>query len=39
VGSKKFALMVIGSKSKLDMKALSQYGPVQELTTEEIFGY
>jgi predicted Zn-dependent peptidase len=39
VGSKKFALMVIGSKSKMDMKALSQYGPVQELTTEEIFGY
>ncbi|MFM8438540.1 MAG: insulinase family protein, partial [Candidatus Kapaibacterium sp.] len=39
VGSKKFALLVIGSKNKLDMKALSRYGPVQELTTEEIFGY
>lgn len=39
VGSKKFALLVIGSKSKLDMNALSAYGPVEELTTDEIFGY
>ncbi len=39
VGAKKFALLVVGSKNKLDMKALSNYGPVQELTTAEIFGY
>jgi zinc protease len=37
-GQKK-ALLVIGSKDKIDFASLSKYGKVQELTLKEIFGY
>jgi hypothetical protein len=32
-------MLVIGSKDKIDMKALEKYGKVKELTLQEIFGY
>jgi predicted Zn-dependent peptidase len=34
-----YAIAVLGSKEKIDMKDLSKYGDVQELSLEEIFGY
>lgn len=37
-GQKK-VMLVIGSKDKVDTKALEKYGKVKELTLEEIFGY
>jgi hypothetical protein len=33
------AILLIGAKDKLNFKALEQYGPVQELTLTELFGY
>ncbi len=39
VANHKYAIAVIGSKSKVDMKALSQFGDIQELSLEDIFGY
>jgi zinc protease len=36
---KKKIILVIGSKDKIDFKALEKYGKVKELTLEEIFGY
>jgi zinc protease len=36
---KKKVILVIGSKDKIDFKALEKYGKVKELTLEEIFGY
>jgi predicted Zn-dependent peptidase len=36
---KKKIILVVGSKDKIDFKALEKYGKVQELTLEEIFGY
>lgn len=32
-------ILVIGSKSKLDLSVLQQFGEVKELTLEDIFGY
>ncbi|MBC7450766.1 MAG: insulinase family protein, partial [Cytophagales bacterium] len=32
-------ILIVGSKEKIDFNSLSQYGEVQELTLEEIFGY
>lgn len=32
-------ILIIGSKDKINFSELSQYGEVQELTLEEIFGY
>ena len=32
-------ILIIGSKDKINFSELSQYGTVQELTLEEIFGY
>jgi len=32
-------LLVMGSRDKIDLKELEQYGPVKEVTLEEIFGY
>jgi predicted Zn-dependent peptidase len=32
-------ILVIGSKSKIDMSVLQQFGEVKELTLEDIFGY
>ena len=34
-----FTYLIVGSKEKLDLPSLEQYGTVQELTLEEIFGY
>jgi predicted Zn-dependent peptidase len=34
-----YAIAVLGSKDKVDMKDLSKYGNVQTLSLEEIFGY
>jgi predicted Zn-dependent peptidase len=33
------AILLIGSRDKLDFNALKKYGPVKELTLTEIFGY
>ena len=32
-------ILIIGSKDKINFSELSQYGEVQELTLEEVFGY
>lgn len=34
-----YTIFVLGSKDRLDFEVLKQYGEVQELTLEEIFGY
>ncbi len=34
-----YAIAVLGSKNKIDMKALAQFGDIQELSLDEIFGY
>lgn len=34
-----YTYLVIGAKDKVDMKYLSQYGEVEEISLEEIFGY
>ncbi len=39
VAGKQFNLLVLGSKDKIDMKALSQYGEVVELSLLDLFGY
>ncbi len=31
--------MLIGSKDKLNLKAIEQVGAIKELSLEEIFGY
>ncbi len=36
---KPYRYIILGNEQDLDMKAISQYGPVKRLTTEEIFGY
>ena len=39
VKGKKYAYLVIGKKEDLDLNALKEIGPVQELTLELLFGY
>ncbi len=39
IANKAYTLSVLGSKEKLDMKVLEQYGPVKQLSLKEIFGY
>jgi predicted Zn-dependent peptidase len=39
VKGKKFDYLVIGKKEELNMDALKQIGPVQELSLKEVFGY
>ena len=39
VKDKKYNILVLGDKDKLDMATLEQYGPVKFLTLEEVFGY
>lgn len=39
VAGKQFNLLVLGSKDKIDVNALSQYGEVIELTLQDLFGY
>lgn len=36
---KKYRLAVIGNKENIDLKLLEKYGKVNELSTEQIFGY
>jgi predicted Zn-dependent peptidase len=36
---KPYAMAILGSKSKIDLKELEKYGEVKILTLEEIFGY
>lgn len=35
----KYAFLVLGSRDKVDLKKLSEWGTVQELSLEEVFGY
>lgn len=39
IKGKNQAILVIGDKNRLDMKALEKYGKVQQLTLKELFGY
>jgi len=39
VKGKPYAIFVLGAKDRLDFEVLRQYGEVQELTLEDIFGY
>jgi predicted Zn-dependent peptidase len=39
IKNNKYTFLVLGSRDKVDMKKLSQWGTVQELTLEEVFGY
>jgi len=39
IKGRNFHLLVIGDREQVDLEALSQYGTVQELSLEEIFGY
>lgn len=39
IKGKNFNVVLIGSKDKIDFKSLQRYGPVRELTLDEIFGY
>lgn len=39
VSKKPYTLLVLGSKDRVDMKKLNQYGKVTVLTLEEVFGY
>ncbi len=39
ISKKPQAIALIASRDKIDLKALSKYGKVQELTLEDIFGY
>ena len=34
-----YDIVLIGDKDKLNFDVLEQYGPVKELTLEEVFGY
>lgn len=34
-----YAILVLGSKKKVDMNELAKYGPVEELSLDQIFGY
>lgn len=34
-----YTILVLGSREKIDMKKLQKWGPVKELSLEEIFGY
>ncbi len=34
-----YTILALGSRDKIDQKKLAQYGPVKELSLEEVFGY
>ena len=36
---KTYRYIILGDEKDLDMKGLEQYGPIQRVTTEQIFGY
>lgn len=39
IKDRKYVYVVLGNEKDLDMKGLSEYGPIQKLSQEEIFGY
>ena len=39
IAGKQYNLLVLGSKDKIDVKALSKYGEVVELSLKDLFGY
>ncbi len=39
VKGRTYVYCILGDEAELDMKALEKYGPVERLTTEQIFGY
>lgn len=39
IKDRKYIYCVLGDEHDLDLKALSEYGPIKKLTKEEIFGY
>lgn len=39
IKAKKYTILVLGDKEKLDIAALQNFGSVKELSLEEIFGY
>ena len=39
ISNHNYTVVVLGSKSKVDMKDLAKYGDVQELTLDQVFGY
>ncbi|MCX6166172.1 MAG: insulinase family protein, partial [Ignavibacteriae bacterium] len=39
IKNKKYTILILGDKNKLDKKILDKYGKVKYLTLEEIFGY
>ena len=39
VKGRTYIYCVLGDEKDLDLKGLSQYGPIQKLTQEELFGY
>jgi predicted Zn-dependent peptidase len=39
VRGRSYRYLVLGSRERMDWKALEQVGPVRELTMEEVFGY
>jgi len=39
VAGKKYDLLILGSRDRIDLKSLSQYGDVVELTLTDLFGY
>jgi predicted Zn-dependent peptidase len=34
-----YTILALGSRDKVDMKKLAEYGPVKELSLDEVFGY
>lgn len=39
IKGKKYDILVLGNKNLIDLSLLKQYGPVEELTLEEIYNY
>jgi len=39
VTNKNFNIVVIGDRNRLNLRALSKYGPVRELSADELFGF
>ena len=39
IARKPYRYIILGDEHDLDMKALSQYGPVRRVTIADIFGY
>ena len=39
IKNKKFNVVLIGDKDKINFKELKSYGDVQEITLDELFGY